>query len=165
MKASEIQSWPDSFSPSEWPDGVLEWTTADLLLFGLFPLRKRLGESMSPSSLFGAHVRHDGSNSQHSTKNKTRYSRAGDFYLKTRASMIKAMYIAESLPEIGGIGIYFDTNNPLIHIDEMDGRNSRLVWLCPARKDGEEREYIYRENDPVYFYCRLADELACSGSL
>lgn len=159
MKASEISSWPSTFSPSEWPDGVLEWTDADLLIFGLFPMRKLSGVSMSPSSLYEAHVRHDNSNSQHSTKNKTRLSNAGDFSLRSHADMIKAMDAAQQIDDIGGIGVYFDTNSPLIHIDNMDTRGNRLVWMCPSRNNGEKRTYIYRENDPVYFYCKLVEEL------
>ena len=51
----------------------------------------------------------------------------------------------------GGIGIYFDTNKPLIHIDSRKGR---LMWLCYKEEDGE-RVYLYRENDAVKFYKKL----------
>lgn len=112
---------------------------------------------MTPSSLYGAHVRHDDSGSRHSTKEKTRLSDATDLHVSSIGRMIAAMLTAEQIPAIGGIGIYFDTNTPLIHIDK---RPNRLVWLCYT--ENGKRVYLYRENDAVKFYKKLGDLLTCN---
>ena len=106
---------------------------------------------MWPSQLFDAHVRPSG-NSRHSTEDGERLSDATDMHVKTIEQMLAAMNAAEQINEIGGIGIYFNTNTPLIHIDM---RPTRLVWVCT--RNGE---YIYRENNRSKFYQVLTDELA-----
>ena len=65
--------------------------------------------------------------------------------------MLFVMEQAEQINDIGGIGIYFDTKTPMIHIDM---RPKRLVWL--RTKTGE---YVYKCNDIIGFYRVLADEL------
>lgn len=154
MKASQIKKWPSQFSPDEWPAGTLDHMSASLLTECVFPLRVKLGSPMSPSTPVDAHVRFEGSvNSQHYAVG--RLSTATDMMVSDYAEMIQCMYKAESIDAIGGIGIYFDTHNPLVHIDERDGR---LVWLARKDKDGN-REYIYRENNPALFYELLGKEL------
>jgi hypothetical protein len=157
MKASKITAWPSNMQPHEWPAGTLDHMDADLFTDCAFPLRKLSGIPMTPSSLYGAHVRHDDSGSRHSTKEKTRLSDATDLHVSSIGRMIAAMLTAEQIPAIGGIGIYFDTNTPLIHIDK---RPNRLVWLCYT--ENGKRVYLYRENDAVKFYKKLGDLLTCN---
>lgn len=149
-KASALTAFHPKFTKSDWPEGVLDFMDADVLTKAVFPLRDQSGVPMWPSSLFGAHIRREG-NSMHSTKGDTRLALATDMHVSTIANMLKAMYNAEKIPEIGGIGIYFDTNTPLIHVDL---RPTRLVWLRTSKG-----EYVYRENNPVVFYETLATEL------
>jgi hypothetical protein len=149
-KAIAIDRWHDKFSPGDWPEGVLDCMDAAIIVNGVFPLRDKSGVPMWPSSLFEAHIRTEG-NSRHSTQGGTRYSDATDMHVKTYAQMILLMGVAESIEYIGGIGIYFDTETPLIHID---GRPQRLVWI---RTD--EGDYVYRENDPVIFYKVLFEQM------
>ena len=154
MKASQIKHWPSNMQPHEWPDGTLDHMDADLFTDCVFPLRKMSGVPMTPSSLYGAHVRHDDSGSRHSTKEETRLADATDLQVSSVGRMIAVMLAAEQIPAIGGIGIYFDTNKPMIHVDK---RPNRLVWLC-YKEDGK-RVYLYRENDPIKFYKKLGELL------
>jgi len=161
MKASQLtkSAWPQNMQPHEWPSGTLKHMDADLFTDCVFPLRKRSGTPMVPSPLFGAHVRDDESGSQHNTKGGTRLSTATDLQVSSVGRMIHAMLTAEQIPAIGGIGIYFDTNKPMIHIDSRKGR---LVWLCYSEVDAQgnkKRVYLYRENDAVKFYKKLGDLL------
>ena len=150
IKASTIKHWPKVFSFDDWPKGSLLYMS-ESIIHSVFKLRNKSLIPMWPSHLFGAHVRHEG-NSRHSTKNKTRLSDATDMHVSTIENMIRVMAVAESLPCIGGIGIYFDTNTPMIHIDN---RMQRLLWLRTSNG-----EYVYRENDYVKFYQVLAEEIA-----
>jgi hypothetical protein len=156
MKASEMAKslWPSNIQPEEWPQGTLEHMDSYLFTDCVFPLRKKSRIPMSPSSLYGAHVRHDDSGSRHSTKEGTRLVDATDVHVSSNSRMVALMNYAESIPTIGGIGIYFDTNTPLVHIDR---RPNRLVWLC-YKEDGK-RVYLYRENDPIKFYKKLGELL------
>lgn len=160
MKASQLKTWPSNIQPHEWPKGTLDHMDADLFTDCVFPLRKKSGIPITPSSLYGAHVRHDDSGSRHSTKEETRLADATDLHVSSISRMVALMNYAESIPAIGGIGIYFDTNTPLVHIDK---RPNRLVWLCCQEwnKTTEkwERVYLYRENDPIKFYQKLGELL------
>ena len=149
-KASSIKNWPSTFKFTDWPKGTLFYMS-ESVIHSVFKLRNKSLIPMWPSSIFDAHVRHTG-NSRHSTKNKTRLSDATDMHVGTVENMIRVMAVAESLPCIGGIGIYFDTNTPMIHIDN---RQDRLVWIRTSNG-----KYIYRENDYVKFYSVLAEEIA-----
>jgi hypothetical protein len=152
VQASELplSHWHPSIKPSEFPDGVLEHMCAHLLTNGLFPLRTLSGVPMSPSSLYGAHVRHDNGRSRHCTHNKTRLSTATDFHVKDHQHLLKVFDTAQRIPAIGGIGLYFDTNRPMVHIDT---RKDKLAWVR-YQVDGKER-YVYRENNAVVFYQTL----------
>jgi uncharacterized protein YcbK (DUF882 family) len=110
---------------------------------------------MWPSALAEAHVR-DSGKSQHSTNGGERLSSATDMHLETISLMIASMAVAESIDAIGGIGIYFNTNTPMIHIDT---RPDRLVWLCYKDNSGK-LVYLYRENDYAKFYKKLGELLA-----
>lgn len=154
MKASNIKQWISYFSADEWPAGALDEMDADLFNDCVFPLRNLSGVPMWPSSLLAAHVRPNGT-SRHSTQGGTRLSYATDLHVNSIGRMIKVMNFAESIPAIGGIGIYFNTNTPMVHIDK---RPNRLVWLCYENEQGETI-YLYRENDAVKFYKKLGELL------
>jgi len=154
MKAANIRTWIKAFKLTDWPQGVLDCMDAAIIKFGVFVLREKSGIPMWPSSKPDAHIRPEG-NSRHSTKGGERLSDATDMHVKTHKQMVQLMGVAESIEYIGGIGIYFDTSTPLIHID---GRPQRLVWI---RTD--QGEYVYRENDPVKFYHVLSEQMKKVG--
>jgi hypothetical protein len=156
MTANDIPTnqW-QHFKKTEFPSGVLDHMDARLLTECLFPLRQVSGVSMMPSSLYGAHVRHTDGRSLHCTHNKTRLSQATDFHVATHDKMMRVVNQAQTLDSIGGIGIYFDTHRPMIHIDM---RSERLMWLRYA-KNGRG-VYLYRENGYIEFYKKLG-ELLC----
>lgn len=151
QKATEIKKWPEKLKPTEWPKDTLQHMTRSLFVHAVFPLRAISDIPMWPSSLKEAHVRESGK-SRHSTKYYTRLSDATDMHVKTIKQMIEVMNHAETIDAIGGIGVYFNTNTPMFHIDMRAGR---LVWICTNKGD-----YIYRENDPVAFYIALGLEIS-----
>lgn len=154
--AEDITHWPTFFKPTEWPEGTLKHMTASLFENCVFPLRRNCGFSMWPSSLFDAHVRIGGNpKNRHTYIEGKKLSDATDLHVKTYANMVKSMVQADRIVTIGGIGVYFDTNTPMIHVDN---RPERLAWLRTAKG-----EYVYRENDPVRFYKVLGAELAAKG--
>lgn len=145
-KAIDIPKWHDKFKPSEFPDGVLKWMDARILTEVLFPLRDLSDIKLRPSKLPRAHVRQEVGGSQHSTKAGTRLSTAIDIHVDTYEEMLKIVALAEDIPAIGGIGMYFDTNTPMLHLDLKDVRGRRLVWI--RDKSGK---YHYRENGYIKF--------------
>lgn len=148
--AAEIENWPDSFRPNEWPENTLQFMSRDLFVHAVFPLRAASGIPMWPSRLAEAHVRKFGA-SEHSTGYGSRLSTATDMHVKTYHDLILVMKYADKMELIGGIGIYFDTNSPMFHIDT---RKDKLMWIRTNKG-----EYIYREDDPVLFYTTLGKEL------
>lgn len=149
MKASELTEWPSYMQPHEWPAGTLEHMSAELFTDIVFPIREKTLVPMWPSKLFGAHVRHDGT-SRHSTQGGARLADATDMHVKAHKDMLKVLVALEANDFVGGIGLYFDTNTPMIH---MDRRPGRVIWLRVAG------EYIYRHKDPVRFYKELGKAL------
>ncbi len=149
MKASDIRKWPSNLKPHEWPEGTLDHMDSYLFTAVVFPTRERAKVAMWPSKLYGAHVRTEGS-SCHSTQGGTRLSYATDMHVKTHADMMTVFNELQANKYVGGIGLYFDTNTPMIH---MDTRARRLMWL---RVEGE---YIYAHKDPVRFYKELGKAL------
>ena len=139
------------FKESEWPDGALEHM--DQRVFDvLFELRSKLNCPMFPSPVFAGHVRHESSNSRHSTKEKTRLSDATDFFVEEVGMLQHVLVVARSIEKIGGIGIYFDTKpSVMFHIDT---REDKLDWV---RSNGK---YIYLQVDPVLYYATLSTELS-----
>lgn len=156
MKASEITLWHPKFSPSDFPDGVLELMDARVLTDLVFPLRQSSKIPMWGSALFEAHVRMSG-NSMHSIE-RTGLSNATDLHCKTYKQMIQLMDEAEQMPKVGGVGIYFDTKTPMIHLDRFDVRGKKLTWLRTINGD-----YVYKQNDPIAFYKSLTDNLIKKG--
>lgn len=155
MKAIAINFTGTHFSPTEWPEGVLDQMDSAVLVNGLFPLRKLSGFPMTPSSLAEAHVRIDGGESQHSTKHGARLSTATDIHVKdvsTYPILIGAALALMASGHIGGFGVYFDTNTPMFHIDTRS--NGPLVWLRDS--DGS---YLYLQNTPQTFWKKLYHEM------
>lgn len=158
MKATELGKWHAKFKPSEFPKGVLEHLDAKVLTDILFPLRDLCGVPLKPSQLADAHVRHEVGKSQHCTNKGTRLSTATDVHVSNHESMLKVLSYAEGLNTVGGIGIYFDTNTPMLHLDLVEVRGSRLVWL--RNKHGK---YVYRENNYIEFVKELYEQVVKSN--
>lgn len=146
VKAIDIPEWHSKFKPNEFPDGVLEWLDARILTNVLFPLRDLAGIPLKPSKLVRAHVRSEVGGSQHCTNAGTRLSTAIDIHVADFEQMLKVVALAEDIPEVGGIGMYFDTNTPMIHLDLKEVRGRRLLWI--RDKNGK---YHYRENGHIKF--------------
>lgn len=158
QRAVDIVNWPSKFTVNDWPKGVLEHMSAKFIEECLFVLRDKSRVPMWPSSLYGAHVRETGT-SRHSIEGG-RLSDATDMHVSSVANMLKVMSVAETIDRIGGIGIYFNTNSPMFHIDS---REDRLVWLCYKNDKNDRNEkpkYLYRENDYVKFYAKLGELLS-----
>lgn len=148
------------FNISEWPEveneSVLNWMDAKLILEAIVPWRKLSGVGLIPSPVAGAHVRHNPSNSQHSTKNKTRLSTGSDFFVRLH-NFQAAFATATHIPVIGGIGVNFGRKYqgvelPQIHVDI---RPMRLYWV--ATKEGR---YVYLQSDPKGYFEELARGLS-----
>lgn len=150
----KIGNWPSTLSESEFPGDSAGWLDARLMEDIIFPVRKSSGVPMWPSKLERAHVRHEVSGSQHSTQGKTELSRATDFHVRDYESLMKVMAHLEQNDSVGGVGLYFDTNTPMFHVDLMASRGMRLVWV--RTRDGD---YVYRENGFTRFYEVLAEQL------
>lgn len=149
-----------SLSDHEWPANVLESMTSGIIQSAKH-LRLNSGVPMLPSPDPEAHVRFKESGSRH-TVYDGKLSDATDLFLVNNIDAARLWSCALSMPEIGGIGLYFDTRlngkkRVLIHIDN---RKDRLMWLCPSRtREREKRAYIYfREDNPAPFLEILADE-------
>lgn len=151
MKASEIKHWPSTISAAEWPKGVLENMDSEVIRL-VFDLRAATGIPMWPSKLYDAHVRPSGT-SQHSLDNGNRQSTATDMHVSTHTRLAKVFDALTAMPAVGGIGLYFDTNTPMFH---MDTRAERIMWVRDA-----SGEYHYFHKDPIKFYKVLGDSL-CS---
>ena len=156
MKASDIGLFHPKFKKTDWPEGVLDLIDARVLTDLVFPLRQESGIPMWPSAYFDAHVRKTGS-SMHSIE-KTGLSNATDIHCKTISQMIQLMDLAESMPKVGGVGIYFDTYTPMIHLDRFDVRGKKLTWIRTKASD-----YVYKQSHPIEFYRTLAHQLELKG--
>jgi hypothetical protein len=143
-------NWIPELQAHEWPEGVLDHMDPSVLNASI-ELRKAAGVPMTPCPLFGAHVRTEG-NSRHSTQGGTRLSDATDFFIPSHTtSIIRILQVAQRMPEIGGIGLYFDTRpSVMMHID---CRPERLEWVRIAG------EYIYLHRDAAMYYAEIAAQL------
>ena len=114
---TEIKLWPEQFTVNDWPDGVMVNMDYRVLTDMVFPLRRVSNIPMWPSALADAHVRFGGKpENQHYAHG--RLSQATDMHCKTHKQMVELMTHAEKLAHVGGVGIYFDTNTPMIHVDD-----------------------------------------------
>lgn len=150
--------WIKEFKKEDWPEGAVDQMEERLFNDILFPLRQISRVPMWPSSLLGAHIRESG-NSRHSTKGGTRKSDATDMHVGNYVRMMMVYNAAQTIDAIGGIGVYFNTNTPMFHVD---GREDRLIWV--RRRNGE---YVYWNKhsslkDQAAYYRALSEELeAC----
>jgi len=140
-------NWPREFSANEWPSGAIDRMDPKVFNDCLFPLRQLLGVPMRPSQLLGAHVRDTGT-SRHSNTGG-RLSDATDMHVPKLADMVRAYSLIRRVPAIGGFGMYWDTNEPLIHID---ARPDKLCW---QRINGK---FIY-DTDSVAFHKALGEQI------
>lgn len=172
MKASELDfSKIDKLSYNEYPVGVLDRMSSKIIELQAKIRSLSPDFVMIPSPVFGAHVR-DSSKSAHSTSwdgaPNSRLSTATDFYTSWSA-VPKIWEWAQSVPELGGFGLYLDTfydgvSRPLFHIDTMESRGQRLVWLrycryntfhVPGKK--KDSKYVYQSTDWGKFHTVLAE--------
>lgn len=133
------------FSQHEFPAETLDNVSADLV-FALDKLRDQFGDVIHPSPLAAGWYRKDGSStSRHYAVG--RLSDAGDVF--PQGDVLRAWVVAQSIPEIGGIGLYFDTNGPngepwpMMHIDL---RPQRLLWARHKPRVAKKSRYVYPAN-------------------
>lgn len=152
MKRAMDLNWSEInfFNAEEWPSGTLPHMSARLI-YVLDEIRAKLpkGHTMQPSGLAEAHVRHTHGNSRHETKGGTRLSDATDVFMQWN-TVWAAWLEAQRHPEVGGLGIYFDsiTGRPFMHIDL---RPERMLWV---RHEGK---YTYFHHNPIAFFKVLAE--------
>ena len=147
----------------EWPRNTLDNMTDSIIKTAKL-LRQKSSSPMVPSPDPEAHVRFKNGTSRHDVgvDGSMRESDATDLFLINNIDAARVWNCALAIPEIGGLGIYFDSQvggqkRVLFHIDN---RPDRLMWVCPSRKRSKEsRSYIYfREDNPSAFLEILAHE-------
>jgi len=143
-----------NFKRSEFHDPIDDHLY-DHVIYFLDDYRDALGERVHPSPVSGAIVRFDGSKtSRHYAVG--RLSDAIDIF--PEGNPIKAWLTAMSMPEWGGIGIYFDTHN--------DGRPWVMLHLDLRPYVGHMRTVWYRLNGKDYYYpLRNADHASTLAML
>lgn len=150
---------------SEWPGNVIDKMSGELIET-VIALRAFSGVPLIPSPIEEAHVRYEDGTSRHAIgqDGTKRRSDATDLYVVNNKDAPKLWRMAQTMAEIGGIGVYFDTvfgggKRVLFHFDT---RMDRLLWLCPSRdRETEKREYIYyRDNNPGVFLDLLSAEFS-----
>ena len=154
-----------SLCESEWPGGVVAHLAPSIIKTAQV-VREVSGAPLIPSPVEAAHVRFENGTSRHAvggvgTKRK---SDATDLYLMNNADAATLWLTAQTVPGVGGFGIYFDTiyggkKRVLVH---LDNRPDRLLWLCPSRNRAtEKRSYIYfRAENPGPYLDLLSVELS-----
>jgi hypothetical protein len=170
MKAANLNfSKLRSFSAAEWPCGIWnekeEMISADsvleemdaLIVLLLNRLRNSLPASYAiyPSPVPRAHVRYENGRGRHYLCRGKRRSDATDFFMSW-AHVWLAWQEAQRILEIGGIGLYLDTEydgriTPMLHID---AREKRLLWVSVVEK--RKRIYVFHESEPVRFHQIIA---------
>lgn len=164
MKASELDfSKFPHLAANEWPKGVLEKMDANVII--LMNKLRNLDPSFSmiPSPLYDAHVRDVVGNSRHCTNKGARLSDATDFFMSW-SSFAKFHELAQTVPELGGFGVYFDTqiggkSKPMVHID---CRGSRVMWIRHKPTPTSGSVYVYKNGNPAEFD-RLIKSISSRG--
>lgn len=154
MKATKYTGWTKQIKASEMPDNTLEYMDARIFSDIIIPLREGTNIPMWPSSLTRAHVRHEHGKGAHHTNDKSNLAYGTDWHSKTYSNILRIANYLETMASVGGIGIYFNTNTPMFHVDLHSFRGKRLMWLVTSTG-----EYIYRENNPIAFYIELGKQL------
>ena len=147
---------------NEWPTGVIKHM-APKIISTAKQLRLKSGAAMVPSPDPEAHVRFTESGSRHSVY-EDKLSDATDLFLVSNDDAARVWNCALSMPDIGGLGIYFDAqlNGKMKILFHIDNRPDRLMWVCPSRNRAKEkRSYIYfREDNPSVFLELLAQDFS-----
>ena len=153
MPASELDWSSDiheRLSPGEWPAGTLDHISADTILL-LSSARGIANCPFWPSPVPRAHVRHEYSQSQHSTHERTRLAKATDFFTRWQDAP-KVLRILQST-HAGGIGIYdslaFRGSPGDFCMFHIDTRPERLLWAGVGR---DPVRYIVEAADPSAYY-------------
>lgn len=158
MTANDLNFTNQKFSKSEWPDGCLEWLHPKIIS-ALFDIRNALPAkyAMIPSPVFGAHVRHDGSTSRHSTANMSRLSTATDVFMSWD-HVSDAILEAYRHPSIGGLGIYTDHmlrgergDFAMLHLD-CRPKERFLQWVGWRTGRSNDTMYTYFHLEPKRFF-------------
>lgn len=146
--------WIPELQPHEFPDGVLE-NMDDKVINALIKVRTASGVPVTPSPIPEAHIRIQGT-SRHSIQNYTRKSDATDFFVKSNFSSVQKTILAiQSVPEIKGWGVYFDTKpSVMFHIDT---RKDPLRWVRV------NKNYIYESLEILEYYKTLYEQLKNLG--
>lgn len=141
----------ENLQPNEWPDDVLGYMTAGVIL-ELSDLREQVGAPVWPSPVPRAHVREEDSISRHSLKNGARLSDATDFFLRWADAPAYLRHAMRS-ERIGGIGIYdsmkFRGGPGTYCMMHIDTRPERVMWVGNGR---EPVEYVLEHSQPKRFY-------------
>lgn len=148
MRASKLNHKQDYPSFPEFIENDINLNRVNAaLIVTLQSLRDKTGIPIYPSPVPGAWARTDGSEtSRHYAVG--RLSDAGDIFPE-RGRYLELLFRVQQLPNIGGIGIYADTNGldghpwPMMHID-MRQYDLRVLWA----RDGD---YHTLNSDPVGF--------------
>lgn len=153
-----------SLHVNEWPQSIIHLMSGKTIRTAIM-IRELTGCTMIPSPAPEAHARlkdydpsESGKRSRHNVGKLgvLRKSDGTDIFLSN--NQVSEFWLkAQACPDLGGFGLYFDTElggkkRVMAHIDN---RPYRMLWLCP---DQESREYIYYHKDPVRFLRALADE-------
>ena len=149
-----------SLNDSEWPTGTIQNMTLGIIRTAK-QLREKTGTPMVPSPDPAAHIRFKEGTSRHCVTS-SRQSDATDLFILDNLDAARVWHQALAMSEIGGLGIYFDSqlNGKMKVLFHIDNRPDRLLWVCPSRKRSKEsRSYIYfREDNPSAFLEILANE-------
>ena len=125
----------EHFGPHEWPAGALAHMDPRVII-QLDAFRDAYGATVAPSKLLAGHVRFEGSKtSRHYAVD--RMADATDVHLD---DLRKGFFTALHQGVWGGIGIYLDTNEPMMHLDLRPYSGLPLVWV----RDGGEYKYGYK---------------------
>lgn len=150
-----------SFIHSEFPSNTLNRMEGEVIE-ELFGIRKDWGKSIFPASLVAGHVRESGT-SQHSTDGGKKLSKATDFF--PVGNVIECWHmIQETRPNIGGLGIYFDTNRfnkqpgPMIHIDIRKRVNNRAVKWFRCKINGKVEYFTLNTDENWKMFYHHANE-------
>lgn len=170
-KASELD-WDHEVTrnlrPHEWPEGVLEYVTAESVLL-LSDLRTDTGHPMYPSPVEAGHVRHRArrpgptNGDRHATDNGRRLSDAADFFVAWEDAPVYLRAIMRRA-EVGGWGIY---NGLMLRgtpgdfcMFHVDLRPEHVAWAGLGRDEyGRPAEYVSESAEPSAFYHAVASML------
>ncbi len=149
VTAADVIYFSKYFKESEFPMDTLAYIDPQIITT-LNNLRHIYSAPIHPSPVREAWIRFDGSTTSRHYVGNGRLADAADFF--PGGSIQMCWLAAQSIPEIGGIGLYPYTRHgnlnpggysPMMHIDLRPYKGSiRVFWL--RRKDGS---YIYPQKN------------------